>query len=186
MRANKIVHYESIVGVLREPGCPICRFVKNYQAALLQEPSAKDIQSLCNFHTWGLAATQRAPYAARLLETLLKKETAGSIPANCDICVLLELEEDRRIREFISVREHTLVVQWLRSEPTLCVPHGIKLKRDAPQTMAATIGTILERSRSHLLRELTRLRQDVDPDATKWGVLGHAAEFLVAQRGLRR
>ena len=40
--------------------------------------------------------------------------------------------------------------------------------------------------RGHLAGELRRLHEEYQPDAAKWGVLGHAAEFLVAQRGLRR
>jgi hypothetical protein len=32
--------------------------------------------------------------------------------------------------------------------------------------------------------ELTHLRDEYQPDAAKWGVLGHVAEFLVSQRGL--
>jgi hypothetical protein len=40
--------------------------------------------------------------------------------------------------------------------------------------------------RGYLVGELRRLHEEYQPDAAKWGVLGHAAEFLVAQRGLRR
>lgn len=46
MRANKIVNYESILQVLGEAGCPFCRFMKNFQAALLQDPTEKDIEEL--------------------------------------------------------------------------------------------------------------------------------------------
>jgi len=38
--------------------------------------------------------------------------------------------------------------------------------------------------RKQLVEELTRLRDEYQSDAAKWGVLGHAAEFLVSQRGL--
>jgi hypothetical protein len=57
MRTNKVLNYESILQVLGEAGCPFCRFMKNFQSALLQDPREKDIRHLCNFHTWGLAAT---------------------------------------------------------------------------------------------------------------------------------
>src|SRR5580704_2087076 len=59
MRTNKVINYESILQVLGESGCPFCRFMKNFQAALLQDPTQKEIHHLCNFHTWGIAATQR-------------------------------------------------------------------------------------------------------------------------------
>lgn len=186
MRTNKVINYESIVQVLGEPGCPFCRFMKNSQAALLQDPAEKEIHHLCSFHTWGLAATQRAATAARLMMKLVEKQEDGSSVATCDICVLLEMEEDRRIREFISLLNHKLVAQWLRTQPTLCIPHGTKLKQGVPQATALAINSIIEKNRQDLVCELRRLHEEYQPDAANWGVLGHAAEFLVAQRGLRR
>jgi hypothetical protein len=56
MRTNRIINYGSIKQALGEPGCPFCRFVKNYQAALLQGPPEKKVHHLRSFHTWGLAA----------------------------------------------------------------------------------------------------------------------------------
>ena len=42
----------------------------------------------------------------------------------------------------------------------------------------------MERYRNRLIDELTRLRDECQPDKARWGLLGHAAEFLVSQRGL--
>jgi hypothetical protein len=185
MRANRIINYESILQVLGETGCPFCRFMKNYQAGLLQEPTEKDIHHLCSFHTWGLAATQRAVFAAQLLLHLLEKQPEITVISTCDICVLLEIEEERRIREFISCLNHKLVALWLRTQPVLCIPHGAKLKQGVSQVAARAIESIIENCRVHLTRELTQLRDEYQADTAKWGVLGHAAEFLVSQRGLR-
>ncbi len=41
MRAHKVLNYESILQVLGEGGCPFCRFMKNFQTALLQEPKGE-------------------------------------------------------------------------------------------------------------------------------------------------
>jgi len=158
MRANKIINY----------------------------PAEKEVHHLGSFHTWGLAATQGAASAARLLMNLVEKEIDPAELATCDICVLLEIEEDRRIREFISLLNHKLVAQWLRTLPILCVPHGTKLKQCLPQATALAINSIMDKYRGYLVSELHRLHEEYQPDAAKWGVLGHAAEFLVAQRGLRR
>jgi hypothetical protein len=185
MRANKVVNYESILQVLGETGCPFCRFMKNYQAALMQDPSEKDIRHLCSFHTWGLAATQRAASAAQLFLMLIEKQEEAPSDSSCDICVLLELEEDRRIREFISCLNHKLVSHWMRSQSVLCLAHGVKLKHGAPPVTAATIHSIMENYRRQLMEELSGLRDEHEPAEAKWGTLGHAAEFLVSQRGLR-
>jgi len=185
MRANRVVNYESILQALGEPGCPFCRFMKNYQAALMQDPSQKSVYHLCNFHTWGLAATQRAASAARLFLILLDKPEEAANGSPCDICVLLGLEEERRIREFISCLHHNLVVHWLRSQSVLCLSHGMKLKHGVPPTTAAVIDSTLERYRRQLTEELSELQDVYEPAETKWGALGHAAEFLASQRGLR-
>jgi len=184
MRANKILDYESILQVLDETGCPFCRFMKNFQAALLQDQTVKDVHHLCNFHTWGLAASQRAAFAASLFLDLLTAQSDAVPASSCDICILLELEDDRRVREFIGCLQHKLVAQWLRSRAVLCMAHGTKLKSCASPVLTSTINAIVEKYREHLIEELTCLRDEYQTDTARCGVLGHAAEFLVSQRGL--
>ena len=184
MRTNKIINYESILQVLGETGCPFCRFMKNFQAALLQDPTQKEIYHLCNFHTWGIAATQRAPFAAGLFVNLLAKQSDAPLASPCDICILLQIEEDRRIREFLGCAQHKLVVQWLHSQAALCMIHGTKLKQGASPVIASTIGAVMERYRTRLAEDLSRLRDEYQSESAEWGLLGHAAEFLASQRGL--
>jgi hypothetical protein len=185
MKAHRIINYESILQTLDQPGCPFCRYMKNYQSTLMQEPAQKDLRHLCSFHTWGLAATQRATSAAQLFLTLLKKASDANASLPCDICVLLSLEDDRRIREFISCQNHKLVILWLRSRATLCIAHGTKLKHGASAILSTSISSMLEDNRNGLIEELTRLLGDRDSLEANWGVLGHAAEYLVSQRGLK-
>jgi hypothetical protein len=183
MKAKTIKNHESILQVLGETGCPFCSFMKNFQASLMQEPGQKRIQHLCNFHTWGIAASQRSVPAVQLFLNLLAKQSDPYV-SMCEICVLLQVEEDRRIREFLGCLHHRLVTQWLRSQAVLCVIHGTKLKQDAPPVVASAIDTIMERHRNQLIETLNRIRDEYHPDDPQWGVLGHAAEFLVSQRGL--
>lgn len=185
MRTNKVQNYASILQVLGEGGCPFCHFMKNFQSALLQDPGKKEIHHLCNFHVWGMAAKQRAPSAASLFLNLIANQAGLSGSALCDICVLLEVEEDRRIREFVSCLNHKLVVQWLRSQAILCLAHGTKLKQSVSPVIASTIVAVMERYRSQLMEDLVRLREEYQPDRAEWGLLGHVAEFLASQRGLR-
>ncbi len=185
MRTNKVANYESILQVLGEAGCPFCRFMKNYQTTLMQDPSQKSVHHLCNFHTWGLAATQRAASAARLFLTLLDKPEDATGISPCDICVLLGIEEDLRIREFVTCLHHELVVHWLRSQSVLCLGHGMRLKHGMPPVTAVLIDSIMEQYRRQLAEELFQLQDVYEPAETKWGTLGHAAEFLASQRGLR-
>lgn len=184
MRANKIIPYQSILQVLQDSGCPFCRFMKNFQAAVLQDPTIRRVEHLCNFHALGLAAAQDAAIAAELFLGLLREQYETFIASPCEICHVLQEEEDLRIREFVSCIGQKQVREWLRSEAACCIAHGMKLKKSVPPVAAAAIGAILESHRKQLTEGLTRLVDERAQDHSRWGLLGQAAEFLVSQRGL--
>jgi hypothetical protein len=123
-------------------------------------------------------------------QTALLQEPKGEVQSGggpgsiCTICTSLQEEEDLRIREFLSYKEHKLVAQWLRSQAVLCMVHGAKLKHGAPPTVVSAINSIMERCRRQLVEDLTRLHSEYLSDLERWGVLGRAAEFMVSQRGL--
>lgn len=184
MRANKIISYNSILQVLSESGCPFCRFMKNFQAALLQDPATRQVGHLCNFHAWGLAASQDAAIAAELFLGLLRERYETFIGSPCEMCHVLQEEEDLRIREFVSCLGQKQVKEWLRSQTACCIAHGMKLKKSVPPVAAAAIEAILESHRRQLTEDLTRLLDERGSEHSRWGLLGQAAEFLVSQRGL--
>jgi hypothetical protein len=186
MRTQKqLVFYQSILDVLQESGCPFCRFLKEYQAARLQSHSEQEIRHLCNFHTWGLAAVQNALTAAQVFIALVEEsKPASNRDGACDICREVGAEEDRRIREFVSCIYRTDVSDWLRTTAALCIPHGMKLRRQVQPVVAARIDAIIDNYRELLIQELQSLRNKPEADRPGWGALGRAAEFLASQRGL--
>jgi hypothetical protein len=186
MRTHKrLASYQSIVQVLSEPGCPFCRFLKQYQADRLQNHSKEDIHRLCNFHAWGLAAVQNAPEAAQVFIRLVDEPPSLSTSnAECDICREVLAEEDLRLREFVRCLAQPDVSDWLRGAAVLCIPHGLKLRRQVPLALGSRIDAIIERNRQRLEQELEHLRDEPEQDKAGWGALGRAAEFLVSQRGL--
>ena len=187
MRAHRqIVLHQSIEELLHEPGCPFCRFLKDFQAIHLQGDSAKDIRRLCNFHAWGVAAVQDAQAAAEIFLTLVNEN--GSMAdqgTDCDVCRKVIDEEDRRIRELVTLLGKPEIVRWLRMEAIFCIPHAIKLRQKAPLMLTARIDMIIRDYREQLKDDLIQLRNEPSPDRSGWGALGRAAEFLVSQRGLR-
>jgi hypothetical protein len=188
MRAHRLlVPRQSLEEVLHEPGCCLCRFLKDYQAIHLQEDSANEIRHLCNFHTWGLAAVQDAPTAADIFIRLLVNDAVPSPNAkpDCDVCRKVGAEEDLRIRELVTLLGKPQVQHWLRTEAVFCIPHGKKLRQKVSLVLAPRIDTIIENYREQLNDELLQLRNDPGPGRAGWGALGRAAEFLAAQRGLR-
>ena len=147
---------------------------------------AKDIHSLCNFHAWGVAAVQDAQAAAEVFLTLVSEnESMADQPSDCDVCCKVIDEEDRRIRELVTLLGKPDIVRWLRMEAVFCIPHAVKLRHKVPLTLTARIDLIIRNYREQLKDELVQLRNDPSPDRSGWGALGRAAEFLVAQRGLR-
>jgi len=186
MRTQKqLAFYESILDTLSEPGCPFCRFLKDFQAARLQHHSDGQIRSLCNFHTWGLAAVQNALTAAQVFIDLVETAAARSDGTiECTLCSEISAEEERRIREFVGCIHRKNVSDWLRQSAVLCIPHGVKLRGQVQPVIAARIDTIVESARRQLVEDLEILRNTPQADRPGWGALGRAAEFLVSQRGL--
>lgn len=187
-RHRQLILYRSILQVLREPGCPFCTFLKDFQADRLQNHARDDPHHLCNFHVWGLAAVQEAPAAAQIFLRLI--EEAALLPngnAGCDICHLVMAEEELRIREFVSCIMRPEISRWLAADPLLCIPHGIKLRPKVPLVFTPRIDTIIENCRQKLTGELQHLRDELEPmpERAGWGAVGRAAEFLVCPRGLR-
>lgn len=136
--------------VLHESGCPFCRFMKNFQAALLQNPAMRGVEHLCNFHAWGLAAAQDASVAAELFRGLLQERYEAFISSPCEMCYAIHEEEELRIREFVSCMERKEIKEWLRSQAACCIAHGMRLKKSVPPVAAATIAAILENYRRRL------------------------------------
>lgn len=187
MRTHRqLVVYQSILQVLHEPGCPFCRFLKEFQTSRLQRRLESETHRLCNFHAWGLAAVQDAPAAARAFIGILNEGDSIAIGTQvCDVCNEVAAEEDLRIRELATCLHRPEVADWLRAEAVLCVPHATKLRRQVPPVLASRVDAIVQNCRWQLKEELDQLRNEPSMGRSGWGALGRVAEFLVSQRGLR-
>jgi hypothetical protein len=180
------VVFQSILQVLHEPGCPFCRFLREFQASRLQSRSKVETHRLCNFHAWGLAAIQDAPAAAQAFIMILNEpESSTNETHDCDVCNEVRAEEQFRIPELTSCLHRPDVADWLHTEATLCIPHASMLRRQLAPALASTVDAIVENCRQHLKDELDQLNREPGLDRSGWGALGRAAEFLVSQRGLR-
>lgn len=186
MRTHRqLVVHQTILQVLQEPGCPFCRFLKEFQTARLQNHPKENIHRLCNFHAWGLAAVQDALAAAQVfIELVDQRVEPSNTDAGCDICAEVLAEEELRLREFAGCLGRNDVTRWLRESAALCIPHGLRLRQQVPPVLGARIDTIIEKYRQQLAEELKHLSAEPEGDRAGWGALGRAAEFLVSQRGL--
>jgi len=171
MRTHRqLIFYQSILQVLHEPGCPFCRFLKEFQSARLQNRSDRETHRLCSFHAWGLAAVQDAPAAARAFIGILNDlESNTDETQECDVCKEVMAEEDLRIRELATCLHRPEVADWLRTEATLCIPHAAKLRHQLPPVLASRLDAMVKNYRKQLKEELDQLRKEPSQDRSGWG-----------------
>lgn len=184
MRVHEVKAYDSVLQVMSEHGCPICAFLRNVQTKLVQEGDIAEFVQLCNAHAWAVAAVRQTGTAARVFVALLEgRSTYGS--HECSICLRLEQEEVLRTQEMLAALGRKSVQDWVRKHGAFCLPHGLRLKTKASIFARGLIDQVLDRKASELHNGLTALVGDSARGLGEHGgVLGRAAEYLVAQRGI--
>jgi len=184
MRTHEIKEYDSVSQALGDPGCPICTFLKNVQTKLLQVEMPDQIFNLCNFHAWGIAAVRRAEDAAKIFLSLIDS-CSDHENRKCFICLRLEQEEVFRIRELITNLSTRPVADWVSEHGVLCIPHGLRLRAEAPASARDLVDGVVNRTSREMQTGLTRLIAEAAYGSTGHsGFLGRAAEYLVSQRGI--
>lgn len=184
MRTHEIKEYDSVSQTLGEPGCPICTFLKNVQTKLLQTETPDQVFVLCNFHAWGIAAVRQAEDAAKIFLSLIDSPFDHE-NRRCSICLRLEQEETFRVRELIAKLSSRSVAGWLSKHGVLCIPHGLRLRAEAPESVRDLVNAVVSRTSREMRAALTSLIAEAAQGSTGHsGLLGRAAEYLVAQRGI--
>ncbi len=103
----------------------------------------------------------------------------------CTFCHRVLEEEVTRLRELALKLQGTMFAQWMKSQGTLCLQHGRKVKEFVPLRLRTLVDEIVERNRAELQQELESFMEQLKHGIHEGGgLLGRAAEFLVGQRGL--
>jgi hypothetical protein len=88
-------------------------------------------------------------------------------------------------QQSMSIMSHGLVLDWMKQQGTIYQRHADHLRELAPLKLHPILDEVVERSSKTLLDELEALlRRNEVGERTGGGVLGRAAEFLTAQRGV--
>jgi hypothetical protein len=117
-----------------------------------------------------------------MLEYPLKEEWTG---ANCGVCASIAEEEERKLGKFARSLGKPESLLRLQERGGICIPHARKLLDRVPDRVRDEIILALQKRVVELRRELTTLSRSAKAgEAIHPGVLGRAAEFLVANRGL--
>ena len=178
-----------MVQALARGVCPICTLTRVFQNAMVDAPHRYPAAKLCNFHAWSLAHASPAAEAVPILRAMLTSaETLASGPLHtCDWCETLRQFEDDKMAEYSRQLKHENFRSWVTEYGTVCLFHGQRLLSTLPTSEAEMIRRILASNKQELEAQL----QEFDVKVRRGergggGVLGHVAEFLVAQRGVTR
>jgi hypothetical protein len=182
MRITRPLTYESMLQTASKGGCVICALLKSYQSALLERLHPAEVNAVCNYHGWSIAAAAQASIAAQTFVHLLDKAEDAHGEIDCDFCVLIRKEEETRLKELCRVLVEPEVLGWMQAHNALCLPHaeGLRARSSAMLAIAANSRERLKNSLQSFLAELTR---NVNSGG---GILGRAAEFLFGFRGMPR
>jgi hypothetical protein len=186
LRKHAISEYKSVLELLgKQSGCPVCAFLKNEQASLLQRGSDLS-DGLCNPHAWGFAAVGDANVAAPALLHSLEQldEPAGKRLRDCWLCRQLRMVEDHAVSDLSSIQGRAALGTFLTDGGALCAPHAAKLRNNSDPDTANLIEKSDLRKRSELIMTLKAFANNERGAAEQAGALGRAAEYLVSQRGL--
>lgn len=185
MRFSTPVEYQTISQALTKGACPFCTYLKNFQSKIVRELyDPEQIASICNFHTWALAAASNRAVVSCIFRKLIKVSSIQEI-ADCTLCNMIAAEEELRMKEFAHELSQTRVLSWINAHGSFCIPHGIRFLAYVPHSLQQVIMDVLKRNAAQLQEALETLGTHHErANEPGGGILGHAAEFLVSQRGL--
>lgn len=185
MRLSKPIEIRGVSQTLAKGNCPVCAFLRNSQSALLQGAlPPEEVNGICNFHGWALAAAVNVTNATKVLQHLLRLGCDGSQP--CSFCERLRDAEQAQLRELVGQMDRHLVLDWMKHHGILCRPHAAGIRQIAPVRLHGAFAEVDRRTASELDSELQDLlSRSATGERSGAGVLGRVAEFLMSQRGIR-
>jgi hypothetical protein len=177
-----------ISNIIAKGTCPICAALRDFQNYFARNVVAHECARFCNLHAWVIANTAPAESAAVIfLESMrnLHWEPGSPDLSKCDFCKRMDIEKETRIKDTIEALGRPGLRTWLREHGMLCFRHGTELVRRLPEALQKTVEETMSRNARTLEQELQEFLQHAKAgNHTGAGVLGRAAEYLVAQRGI--
>jgi len=169
-------------------GCPICTALKEFQSYFSKHLRAYECGRFCNLHAWVVANSSPAESVATMfLESMRSPGWRPSPPnpSDCDFCKRMEIEKQIRLTEIIEEFDESKLQEWLGEHGMLCFRHGRELIQKLPEPLDKAVEDNMSKKAEELEQELQEFLQHAKTgDHTGGGVLGRAAEYLVAQRGI--
>lgn len=177
-----------ISNIVAKGTCPICAALKEFQTYFAKNLRASECAHFCNLHAWVIANSAPAEsVVAMFLESMRNPFWAPSMPSpiDCDFCKRMEIEKHTRMMEIIEELDKPALRDWLHDHGMVCLRHGHELIQKMPESSRHMVEETMSRRARELEQELQEFSQHAKTgNHTGGGVLGRAAEYLVAQRGI--
>ena len=189
MNASSITSGNTVLNALAKGVCPICSLVRAFQNELIEHLHPDDATAVCNYHAWAIAASAPAHSVAEIFLAMLRGvgREKSSNEQGCGLCSSIREHEVARLRELATEMRRTRFAQWLEQHGTLCHFHAASLQSMVPEEYARIITRVIRNNQQQLEALLASFAAKArSGEHAGGGVLGRAAEFLVAQRGLTR
>jgi len=178
----------SITSIASRNACPVCVAMREFQTDLLKRLKPADCQQFCNTHGWVIANSAPAETVATIFLKAIANPAwrpASSISGECDFCKKMLAEKEKRLGEIVEQLQEPRLRSWLHDYGMLCSRHGREVMSKMPEALRKSIEELIERNSGEIVEILEDyLRRVKQGSHVGGGVLGRAAEFLVAQRGI--
>jgi len=177
-----------ITTIVARTSCPICAALKEFQNDLVKHLGPEECRHFCNAHAWLVAKSAPAESVATiLLKAIANPEwrPAAPVPDQCDVCKKMNEEKELRLHEIAEQLRQPKLRSWLQEYGILCLRHGRDVMAKVPADLQGSIQELMARNSREMVETLERFLKGTETGShVGGGVLGRAAEFLVAQRGI--
>ncbi len=178
----------SITSIATRNACTVCLALREFQTDLLKHLQPDECRRFCNTHGWVVANSAPAESAITIfLRAIgdLEWRAALPLPEQCDFCRKIEQEKELRLGEMAAQFHKPTRHSWLRDYGMLCSRHAREVTTRLPAEHQKSIEELLARNRNEIIEILEEYLGRVrNGSHAGGGVLGRAAEFLVAYRGI--
>ena len=177
-----------ITTIVARSSCAICVALREFQNDLVKHLGPDDCNHFCNTHAWVVANSAPAESVATIfLRAIANPEWRPSVPVpdQCDLCQKMYEEKELRLNEIAEQVRDPKLRSWLHDHGMLCSRHGREVMAKLPGDLQKSIHELMARNSGEIVEILGDFLQQVKRGShAGGGVLGRAAEFLVAQRGI--
>ncbi|MGB6877331.1 MAG: hypothetical protein WBD87_14995 [Candidatus Acidiferrales bacterium] len=178
----------SITSIATRNACPICLALREFQTDLVKHLKPEGCQRFCNIHGWVVANSAPAESVVTIFLRAIENpqwRPAAPVSEQCDLCKKLHEEKERRLEEVAGQLHDPKLRSWLHDYGMLCSRHAHEVMTKLPESLQKSIQELITRNREEIMGILEDYLQRVKTGShVGGGILGRAAEFLVAYRGI--